>query len=174
MSMTDYTVVVVGTDGSSLAAPTVARAAWVAARDDAELVIVCAHAEMSRRTEAKNVATLGGDPRIGQVLGRGAASDAIAAATTVAQEAGATVAAALLIDGDPAAALLSQVVARGAQLVVVGARRDRSVAGRLLGTVATEVVKQATCDVLVVRPLPGGPGGELEVPEDLSAGTPGR
>ena len=28
--MTDYSVVVVGTDGSSLAEPTVARAAWLA------------------------------------------------------------------------------------------------------------------------------------------------
>ena len=40
MSMTDYHVVVVGTDGSSLAAPTVARAAWLAHHDDADLVIV--------------------------------------------------------------------------------------------------------------------------------------
>lgn len=172
MTMTDYTVVVVGTDGSSLAGPTVARAAWVAARDDADLVVVCAYAEMSRRTEAKNVTTLGGDPRIGQVLGRNAASDAIASAVSVAQEGGATIAAALLVDGDPAAALLDQASSRGAQLLVVGARRDRSVAGRLLGTVATEVVKQATCDVLIVRPLTGD-GDDPRVPEDAAGEAAG-
>ena len=38
MTMIDYTVVVVGTDGSRLAEPTVARASWLAKREDADLV----------------------------------------------------------------------------------------------------------------------------------------
>lgn len=168
MAKTEYRVVLVGTDGSSLAAPTVARAASIATHEDADLVIVCAYAEMSRRTEAKNVATLGGDARVGQVLGRTAASEAIAGAVSLAQEGGATIAAALLVEGEPAAALMSQAEERDAQVIVVGARRDRSVAGRLLGTVATEVVKQASCDVLIVRP-PAGQEGETLVPEDAPA-----
>ncbi|MFI5953029.1 universal stress protein [Cryptosporangium sp. NPDC051539] len=151
---TDYRVVVVGTDGSGLAGPTVARAAWLAAREDADLVIVCAFADLSRRAEAKNVATLGGDIRIGQVLGRAAASEAIAAAVSVAQAQNATISAALLVDGEPAAALLETAAAREAQLIVVGARHERSLAERLLGSVALEVTKRATCDVLVVRPVP--------------------
>ena len=77
MTMKDYRTIVVGTDGSDLAAPTVARAAWLARRDDADLVIICAFAELSRRDEAKNVATLGGDTRSGQVLGRAAADLAL-------------------------------------------------------------------------------------------------
>lgn len=170
MSMlTDYHVVVVGTDGSSLAGPTVARAAWLATREDADLVIVCAFAEMPRRTEAKNVATLGGDSRLGQVLGRNAASAAIAAAVAIAQKQGATIAAALLVDGDPAAALVSVASERNAELVVVGARHERSIAERLLGTVATEVTNRAPCDVLIVRPIVEQ--GELAVPEDAPAGA---
>jgi nucleotide-binding universal stress UspA family protein len=55
MAMKDYNTIVVGTDGSALAAPTVARAAWLANRDDADLVIVCAFSELPRRVEAKNV-----------------------------------------------------------------------------------------------------------------------
>ncbi|TQS43108.1 universal stress protein [Cryptosporangium phraense] len=153
--MTDYRVVVVGTDGSKLAGPTVARAAWLAAREDADLVIVCAFADLSRRAEAKNVATLGGDTRVGQVLGRAAASEAIAAAVAVAQGENATISAALLVDGEPAAALLSTATDRGAQLIVVGARHERSLAERLLGSVALEVTKGAECDVLIVRPAPG-------------------
>ena len=43
---------------------------------------------------------------------------------------------------------------RAADLLVVGALRDTSIAGRLLGTVATEVVRRAPCDVLIVRPPP--------------------
>ena len=162
--LTEYHTIVVGTDGSALAAPTVERAAILAAREDADLVIVCAVAEMSRRLDARHVATLGGDTRLGQVPGRTAASVAIAGAVAVAQQHGATIAAALLIDGDPAAVLVSVATERHAQLVVVGARYERSLAERLLGTVATDVIKHAPCDVLIVRPAEET--GELEVPED--------
>lgn len=168
-TMTEYRLVVVGTDGSQLATPTVARAAWLAQHEDADLVIVCAYAEMSRRVDAKNVATLGGDTRTGQVLGRGAASDAIAQAVAVAKEHGATITAALLLDGEPAKSLLTVATDRNADVIVVGARQDRSVADRLLGTVATEVTKRARCDVVIVRPVEET--GDLVVPEDPPAGS---
>ncbi|MBK8728554.1 MAG: universal stress protein [Tetrasphaera sp.] len=165
MTMKDYRTIVVGTDGSDLAAPTVARAAWLATRDHADLVIICAFAELSRRDEAKNVATLG-DTRSGQVLGRAAADLALARAGEVARAQGATVSAALLIDGEPAQALVKAAEDRSADLIVMGAVHDRSLAGRLLGTTAEEVTKKATCDVLIVRPV--DPVDELEVPEDVS------
>lgn len=169
MTMKDYRTIVVGTDGSSLAASTVGRAAWLAKHDDADLVVVCAYAEMSRRVEAKNVTTLGGDTRIGQVLGREAASLALSDAMKVARTEGATVTAALLIDADPAKALVSTAAERGADLIVLGAIHDRSLADRVLGTTATEVTKHARCDVLVVRPEDDH--GALEVPEDAPTGT---
>lgn len=152
--MYDYRTIVVGTDGSPLSVPTVARAAWLAAQDDADLVIVCAYSELSRREEARNVATLGGDTRIGQVASRADASSAIAAAVGVAREQSATISAALLVDGEPANALLATAAERAADLIVVGAIRDTGIADRLLGSVATEVVRRAPCDVLVVRPRP--------------------
>lgn len=150
-ALNDYRTIVVGTDGSSLAEPTVARAAWLAAHDDAELVVVCAYAELSRRQEARNVATVGGDTRIGQVLGRSAADDAMATAVDVARDCGVQASATLLVDGEPAAALLTVAEERDADLLVVGARQDVSLADRLLGTVATEVVRRAKCEVLIVR-----------------------
>lgn len=168
--MFDYRTIVVGTDGSALAEPTVARAAWLAAHDDADLVIVCAYTEVSRRQEAKNVTTLGGDTKIGQVPGRAAASEAIAQAVAAAQGQGATISAALLVDAEPAKALLVTAKDRAADLIVVGAVHDTSIADRLLGTVATEVVRRAACEVLVVRPRSGE--RELEVPEEVPAGTP--
>lgn len=163
--MKDYRTIVVGTDGSSLAEPTVGRAAWLAKHDDADLVIVCAYAQLSRRTEAKNIATLGGDSRTGQVLGREAASTALAEAMRVASGEGATVAAALLIDGDPSKALVATADERSADLIVLGALHDRSLADRVLGWTATEVTKRARCDVLIVRPE--NDLGDLEVPEDV-------
>jgi nucleotide-binding universal stress UspA family protein len=164
MTMKDYRTIVVGTDGSGLAAQVVARAAWLAVRDDADLVIVCAFSELPRRAEAKNVASLGGDSRIGQVLGREAARQALDAAMATAKSEDATVSAALLVDGEPSKALVTTAQQRSADLIVLGAIHDRSLADRLLGTVATEVTKRATCDVLIVRPADDN--GDLEVPED--------
>lgn len=166
MTMKDYRTIVVGTDGSSLAEPTVGRAAWLANHDDANLVIVCAYARLSRRDEAKNVATLGGDTRIGQVLGREAAGLALTSAMAVAGQEGAIVTAALLIDGDPAEALVATADEQSADLIVMGALADRTLADRLLGSTSEEVVKRARCDVLIVRPE--SESGELEVPEDVS------
>jgi nucleotide-binding universal stress UspA family protein len=164
MPMKDYRTIVVGTDGSSLGGPTVGRAAWLARHDDADLVIVCAYAQMSRRTEAMNIATLGGDTRTGQVLGRDAASAALADAMTIASAEGATVTAALLIDAEPAKALVATAEERNADLIVLGAVQDRSLADRVLGWTATEVTKRARCDVLIVRPEHDQ--GDLEVAED--------
>jgi nucleotide-binding universal stress UspA family protein len=146
-----YRTIVVGTDGSDLAAPTVARAAWLAAHDDADLVVVCAYSELTRRQEARTPAAPA-DPRTGQVPGRAAADGAVAAAVAVAREQGATVSAALLVDGEPVTALLGTARERGADRIVVGAIRDTGIAERLLGSVATAVVRRATCEVLVVRP----------------------
>lgn len=152
-NMTDYRVVVVGTDGSHLAEQTVARAAWISKYEDADLVIVCVYSGLSQRTDARNLATTGGDPRTTtEVIERGTASEAIAAAVAVASRQGATVAAALTVEGEPAVALVKAARERNAELLVIGATHDRSLAGRLLGTVGTEVVKQAPCDVLIVRP----------------------
>lgn len=164
MTMKDYRTIVVGTDGSSLGLPTVGRAAWLAKHDDADLVIVCAYSQLSRRDEAKNVATLGGDTRVGQVLGREAASTALSAAMGAAGAEGATVTAALLIDGEPSKALVATAEERHADLIVLGALHDRSLADRLLGSTAEEVTKRARCDVLIVRPAEES--GDLEVPED--------
>jgi nucleotide-binding universal stress UspA family protein len=168
-TMFDYRTIVVGTDGSALAGPTVARAAWLAAHDDADLVIVCAYAELTRRQEARNVATIGGDTRVGQVLGRSAANQAMLDAAGVAREHGATLSAALLVEGEPAEALLETAADRKADLIVVGALQDLSIADRLLGTVATEVVRRAPCEVLIVRPRAAADEESLDELADSSA-----
>ena len=134
-TMKDYRTIVVGTDGSEFAGPVVARAAWLAVRDDADLVVVCAFAEMPRRTDARNVRTLGGDPRTGQVLGREAAGLAVESAMATARREGATVSATLLLDGEPSKALIATAQERAADLIVLGDNPSNAIrfAGVLLG-----------------------------------------
>ena len=112
------------------------------------------------------MATLGGDSRVGQVLGRNAAGQALSSAVQVATDEGATVTGALLIDGEPADALVSAAEEHQADLIVLGAVRDTSLATRLLGSTAEEVTRRVPCDVLIVRPEQGET--EFEVPEDAS------
>jgi nucleotide-binding universal stress UspA family protein len=102
-------------------------------------------------------------------LGCAAANDALSSAISIAREGGATLSASLLVDGEPAQALLDIADERDADLIVVGARHDISLAERLLGTVATEVVRRAPCEVLIVRPRPRT--ADLPAPESQSADT---
>lgn len=161
----DYSTVVVGTDGSDLAIPTVLRATRVAQRTDADLVLVSAWSQLGRREQAKSVAS-SGDTRASTVIGRAAANAALASAVALATEHGATVAAALMVRAEPAAALLETAAERGADLIIIGAAGQPSLAERLLGTVASELIVRAECDVLIVRPTRGQ---EIEVGRPESA-----
>ena len=53
-------------------------------------------------------------------------------------------------EGDPAEELLEVGRAASADLLIVGRRGKDFVARALLGSVATRIVEQAPCDVLVV------------------------
>ena len=81
-----------------------------------------------------------------------AATDALERAVDVAEGAGVRVAAALLVDGEPAEALLEAAKQYRVDALVLGAIRDTSIVGRLLGNVASDVVRRAHRDVLIVRP----------------------
>jgi nucleotide-binding universal stress UspA family protein len=57
-----------------------------------------------------------------------------------------------LVNGDPVAVLLQQAEAERATLIAVGSHGRRRTAGLLLGSVATRMLRDATCSVLVSRP----------------------
>lgn len=52
--------------------------------------------------------------------------------------------------GDPATVMCDEAERLGASMIVVGNRRVQT-AGRVLGSVATNVARHATCDVLIVN-----------------------
>lgn len=81
--LTRYRTVVVGADGFAPAGPTVARAAELARRERADLVVVCAFADAPRRGGGRHEG-VGGEPLPGAVPGRHAAGLAIAAAVALA------------------------------------------------------------------------------------------
>lgn len=162
-AISPYRTIVVGTDGSALADPTVARAALLAAAEGAALVIVCAYSRLSQSDTAKSLGL--SEPWGGEVLGRQAAAEAVAKATATASGLGAAIAGTVLGEGEAAAVLLRAAAEHQASLLVIGAIRDVSIAERLLGTVASTVVRRAACEVLVVRPpADWGDISELEVP----------
>lgn len=54
------------------------------------------------------------------------------------------------LSGPPAKAILTEASRIGADLIVVGNRRMQG-AGRVLGSVGTDILKQAPCNVLVAK-----------------------
>lgn len=56
-----------------------------------------------------------------------------------------------IVDGPPGRAIVDEARRIGADLVVVGAREQGSVAAAILGSVSREVVDRAPCSVLVAR-----------------------
>ena len=64
------------------------------------------------------------------------------------------------IEAVPAQSILACAEAENAELVVVGANRRRGAERLLLRSVATEILRQADCDVLVVPADPRGPSAK--------------
>ncbi|HEX6659426.1 MAG TPA: universal stress protein [Ilumatobacter sp.] len=54
------------------------------------------------------------------------------------------------LEGDPAKVMCEEARRLGARIIVVGNRRVQG-ASRVLGSIASDVTKQATCDVLIVN-----------------------
>ncbi|MFL6132726.1 MAG: universal stress protein, partial [Nocardioidaceae bacterium] len=145
-SITVYDRVVVGSDGTPTSLYAVDRAAEVAQAAQARLVVVAAYNEDDPQPAAS---PSGGQRRElhGAEAGRRALEKSLAGLTSqrvryVEQR---------LVPGDPAQALLDTVGSNPANLIVVGNRGLGAVDGQLLGSVPGNVVKNATCDVLVVQ-----------------------
>ena len=152
-----YATVVVGTDGSEPALAAVDRAAEVAARDRALLIVVAVHSGVPSRAPAW-AAPQDSDAGFEQVLGTDGAEEALQRASTHAENAGAAGLTTVLAEGDPAQGLLTVARERGADLIVLGNRGINRLSGRLLGSVPADVAYRSPCDVLIVHA--SGDGGE--------------
>ncbi|TXS50027.1 universal stress protein [Streptomyces sp. t39] len=147
--MTVYRTVMVGTDGSASSFSAVEAAARLAAVCRAELVIVCAFVPMRGRELAVAQDQLGAEAY--QVVGSAPAEDTLRAAGDLARAQGAQDVRSVAVQDEPVAALVRTARDCAADLLVVGNRGLRSLAGRLLGSVPADIARKADLDVLIVH-----------------------
>jgi nucleotide-binding universal stress UspA family protein len=146
--MSEYRVVVVGTDGSNSSFRAVDKAAAIAAEADAKLIVATAylpteehHSGEPDQLKGENYRTAGDAPVYGMLREAGDRARA-AGATDVDERAIAGAAIDVLVD------LVDEV---DADLLVVGNVGVKSIAGRLLGSVPTAVRRRAKTEVMIVE-----------------------
>lgn len=147
--MVAYRTVMVGTDGSESSFAAVESAARLAAACKAELVIACAYLPMRGPELTAAQDQLGADAY--QVVGSAPAEDTLRSATDRARAAGAVDIRSVAVEDEPVAALVRVAQESSADLVVVGNRGLRSLAGRILGSVPADIARKAGLDVLIVH-----------------------
>ncbi|MFC3453967.1 universal stress protein [Amycolatopsis speibonae] len=147
--MAAYRTVVVGTDGSDSSFAAVDKAAGVAGDAGATLVIVCAYYPANKGDVEKAQDALGDEAY--QVVGSAPAEDTLLSARDRAAKAGAQSIETAAVVGDPVDSLRKVVADRSADLLVVGNRGLNTLAGRILGSVPSEVARKSGVDVLIVH-----------------------
>jgi len=147
--MAAYNTVVVGTDGSESSLAAVDRAAALVADAASTLVIVCAYYPASRQDVEAAQQDLGDAAY--QVVGSTPAEQTLRAAQERASKAGAHNIETEATVGEPVASLRRVTEDRTADLLVVGNRGLNTLAGRILGSVPSEIARKSGIDVLIVH-----------------------
>lgn len=160
--MGGYRTVIVGTDGSDSSMRAVERAAAFAAQENAKLIVASAHihhAEKGGWSRAPSPEK-SSDPRAEDVLGReggyrvhgdAAVYEILRDARERATAAGAQDIQERAIVGAPVDALITLANEVDADLIVVGDVGLNSTAGRLLGSVPSDVARKSKVDILIVH-----------------------
>jgi nucleotide-binding universal stress UspA family protein len=144
-----YQTVLAGTDGSETSLKAVARAAEVARDTGATLVLVCAYFPHSRSEVAAMQEDMGDTAY--QVVGSAPAEHTLQTAHDRASGRGAPDVKTVPMEGKAVDVLVQAVADHRADLLIVGNRGLNTLAGRLLGSVPSDVARHAGCDVLIVR-----------------------
>ncbi|MEV5837844.1 universal stress protein [Nocardia sp. NPDC052112] len=147
--MTAYRTIVVGTDGSDSSYVAVDKAAALAAAAGATLVVACAYYPTDDRDVAAATDVLKDEAY--QVRGSAPTNEILRTARDRAVAAGAEEIVERAIVGEPVESLLALVKEVEADLLVVGNRGLNTLAGRLLGSVPSDVARKSRSDVLIVH-----------------------
>ena len=144
--MYTYNSIAVGTDGSDTSMVAVRAAASLARVYGAELTIICAHYTASGSMLNSTNAELS---RV-DIVTETNARDILQRAEAIAKEEQARKINLVSKGGQPANVLIESVNEHGADLLVVGNKGMRSMAGRIFGNIPGNVAKKAPVDVMLV------------------------
>lgn len=148
--MSAYQTVVVGTDGSDSSLRAVERAAAIAAEHGAKLIVATAHLPVQVEKGRYAIPPGSDHGQDYRTVGEAPFYAILQNARERAHQAGARDVEEKPIVGPPINALVQLAEEIRADLLVVGNVGLSSVAGRLLGSVPSEVSRRAKTDVLIV------------------------
>lgn len=146
-----YQIVVVGTDGSDSSMRAVDRAGAIAAEHGAKLIVATAHLPVPEEKGRYAIPPGSDHGQDYRLVGEAPFYAILQNARERAHQAGAKHVEEKPIVGAPIAALVRLAEEVSADLLVVGNVGLSSVAGRLLGSVPSEVSRKARTDVLIVH-----------------------
>jgi len=146
--MTDYKVILVGTDGSETSLRAVEEAAAIAAKADAKLIVASAYQDAGSRGTGVDSDQASGEGY--RTEGNAPVYAMLRDASAIAKHAGATDVEEKAVEGAPVDAILKLADSAGADLIVVGSVGLNSVVGRLIGSVPRAIRDRAKTEVLVV------------------------
>lgn len=149
--MSAYKTVVVGTDGSDSSLRAVDRAAAIAADHGATLIIATAHLPVSEEKGRYAIPPGSDHGQDYRTVGEAPYYAILRDAAIRARKAGAKDVEEKSIVGTPINVLVQLTEEVQAGLLVIGNVGMSSVAGRLLGSVPSEVSRKAKTDVLIVH-----------------------
>lgn len=144
--MHTYTSITVGTDGSATSLMAVRAAASLARVYDAELTVICAH--YSANTSLLNSSNA--ELSKVDIVTDDDAERILQSAHAIAEQEQVSRINLVTKPGMPAQVLLESVQESGSDLLVVGNKGMRTLAGRFFGNIPGSVAKKSPVDVLLV------------------------
>jgi nucleotide-binding universal stress UspA family protein len=147
--MSTQRLIAVGTDGSASSFAAVDRAARLAADRRAGLLIVCAYRNERAETVNDAEAALGADAHL--MRGAAPAHEITERARHQVADVAPEHVELLVLEGDPADVLATVAERPEVDLVAVGNRGINTLAGRLLGSVPSQVAHRVPVDLLIVH-----------------------
>jgi nucleotide-binding universal stress UspA family protein len=147
--VTEYKVIVVGTDGSETSLRAVDQAATIAAETGARLIVASAHTGADRRVGGPDPDQLKHEEY--RTVGNAPVYELLREAAARAKNKGVSDVEERAIEGAPADALIKLADDTHADLIVVGSVGMNSIVGRLVGSVPQIIRRRARTEVLIIN-----------------------
>ena len=143
--------ILVATDASAASDRAVIEAAYLAARHDAELLILHVIRDMQLPAQMKSVPELESFANAREDILRQVAENILEEALARAKSEGAKKVQTAIGSGDPATSVIGFAKRRNIDTIVVGTRGLGKVKGLFMGSVSRKIVNNAEANCLVVR-----------------------